>query len=105
LLRLLLTSFLRVVGNVIQGLREEITSLQHRVKELETGNCALSALLVQRLGQKINYSPTTVAENRSVMFDIHRSPPSVVSRPARPVQSNATSVNPSFEKPLKLFRE
>ncbi|XP_060877189.1 uncharacterized protein LOC132950025 isoform X1 [Metopolophium dirhodum] len=70
-----------------KGLREEISSLQHRVKELETGNCALSALLVQRLqGQKINYSPTTmpVAESRSVMFDIHRSPSvkMAIERPA-----------------------
>uniref|UniRef100_A0A2H8TFT1 Nck-associated protein 5 n=1 Tax=Melanaphis sacchari TaxID=742174 RepID=A0A2H8TFT1_9HEMI len=70
-----------------KGLREEISSLQHRVKELETGNCALSALLVQRLqGQKINYSPTTmpVAENRSVMFDMHRSPSvkMAIERPA-----------------------
>lgn len=59
-----------------QGLREEISSLQHRVKELETGNCALSTLLVQRLGQKITYTPAVmpVAETRSVVFDIHRSP-------------------------------
>ncbi|XP_050437166.1 uncharacterized protein LOC126843596 isoform X2 [Adelges cooleyi] len=59
-----------------KGLREEISSLQHRVKELETGNCALSTLLVQRLGQKITYTPAVmpVAETRSVVFDIHRSP-------------------------------
>ncbi|XP_050535915.1 uncharacterized protein LOC126902564 isoform X2 [Daktulosphaira vitifoliae] len=59
-----------------KGLREEISTLQHRVKELETGNCALSTLIVQRLGQKINYnSPIMpVAETRSVVFDIHRSP-------------------------------
>ncbi|VVC31913.1 Hypothetical protein CINCED_3A015538 [Cinara cedri] len=70
-----------------KSLREEISSLQHRVKELETGNCALSALLVQRLGQKINYSPKTampVAESRSVMFDMHRSSPMkmAIERPA-----------------------
>ncbi|XP_025415025.1 uncharacterized protein LOC112686802 isoform X2 [Sipha flava] len=69
-----------------KNLREEISSLQHRVKELETGNCTLSTLLVQRLGQKINYSPTTmpVAESRSVMFDIHRSPSMkmAIERPA-----------------------
>lgn len=71
-----------------QGLREEISSLQHRVEELETGNCALSALLVQRLSnQRISYSPTAtvampVVESRSVMFDVHRSPPpsSMVSK-------------------------